>query len=88
MTKAYAGALEGTGAAELLMAQLGDAGGYVASERIEGTLAGRTGTFVVQHGAVGDATDRARSATSCPARAPAGWRRCAATRASPTSASR
>ena len=46
--KAYAGALEGTSVAELLTcAELA----YLATERVTGTLDGRTGTFVLQHGA-------------------------------------
>jgi len=50
--KAFSGDLEGTSVTELLTAQ-GDGGsGYVASERISGTLAGRTGTFVLQHGGI------------------------------------
>lgn len=53
LVKRYRGPLEGTGEARLLTAQ-GDGGrGYVASERITGTLDGRTGTFVIQHGAAG-----------------------------------
>ncbi|MEJ8280032.1 DUF3224 domain-containing protein [Pseudonocardia spirodelae] len=48
--KTYAGRIDGTGVAEVLTSQ-GDAGsGYVASERVVGTLDGRAGTFVVQHG--------------------------------------
>lgn len=52
--KRYNGAIEGTGTAEVLTAQ-GDAGaGYVASERVEGTIGGRTGTFVIQHGGLAE----------------------------------
>ena len=56
--KTYRGDLEGTGEARLLMCQAeggADAAGgpvnagYVASEQIVGRLAGREGTFVVQH---------------------------------------
>jgi Protein of unknown function (DUF3224) len=49
--KRFSGPLEGTSVAEVLIA--GDAG-YVASERVEGRLEGRRGTFVIQHGGVGD----------------------------------
>lgn len=52
--KRFSGALEGTSVAEVLTAQ-GDGGrGYIASERVEGTLDGRSGTFVIQHGGVDD----------------------------------
>ncbi|MDZ4699332.1 MAG: DUF3224 domain-containing protein [Rhodothermales bacterium] len=53
--KAYNGALVGEGVAELLMC---GQEGYIANERVTGTLDGRTGTFVIQHGGmrVGDRT--------------------------------
>lgn len=52
--KRFSGALEGTSITEMLTAQ-GDAGsGYVASERVEGMLDGRAGTFVLQHGGVAE----------------------------------
>lgn len=56
--KAFGGPLEGTSVAELLMAGRGDGRGYVASELVTGTLDGRTGSFVLQHGGVGDAEDQ------------------------------
>ena len=46
--KAYAGALEGESVAELLTC--GELA-YLANERVSGTLDGRAGTFVLQHGA-------------------------------------
>jgi hypothetical protein len=49
--KRFAGPLEGESVAELLMC--GEAA-YLANERVRGTLEGRTGTFVLQHGAVTD----------------------------------
>lgn len=54
--KTYHGDLAGEGTAEVLMCQrdasdLAAGSGYVASERVDGTLHGRTGTFVIQHGA-------------------------------------
>ena len=50
--KTFTGALTGTSVTELLTAR-GDGGsGYVASERVTGTLDGRTGTFVLQHGGI------------------------------------
>ena len=46
--KAYAGALAGESLAELLTS--GELA-YLANERVSGTLDGRSGTFVLQHGA-------------------------------------
>ncbi len=46
--KAYAGALAGSSVAELL--SCGELA-YVANERVTATLDGRSGTFVLQHGA-------------------------------------
>src|SRR5690349_7656689 len=48
--KSYRGALEGTGKAEVLIARNDAGAGYLALERVEGSLAGRRGTFVIQHG--------------------------------------
>lgn len=50
--KTFSGDLEGESVAELLLTEQV---GYLAQEQVTGTLAGRTGTFVVQHG--GLATD-------------------------------
>ena len=52
------GGLEGTSVAELLTAHGEEGRGYLASERVEGVLEGRRGTFVLQHGGVGDATEQ------------------------------
>jgi len=49
--KRFSGRLEGTSVTEMLT--VGEAG-YVASERVQGTLEGRTGTFALQHGGVDD----------------------------------
>src|SRR5689334_13977927 len=50
--KVYTGDLEATSTVFMLMTS-GDGGAaYLAQERIAGTLAGREGTFVLQHGAV------------------------------------
>ena len=56
--KRFSGPLEGTSTGELLTAQGDEGAGYLASERVAGTLEGRTGTFVLQHGGIGDETDR------------------------------
>lgn len=49
--KTFTGDLQGTGKGEMLMAGTETKGsaGYVAIERVNGTLNGRTGTFVLQH---------------------------------------
>lgn len=49
--KQYHGDLEGTGKGEMLTAgsSVKGSGAYVAIERVTCTLAGRTGTFVLQH---------------------------------------
>lgn len=51
--KAYSGVMEGTSTAELTMCQPSEGeAGYVGTERFTGSLDGRSGTFVLQHGAV------------------------------------
>lgn len=57
LVKRYRGPLEGAGQARVLTAQGEGGRGYVASERVSGTLEGRTGTFVIQHGAAGAADE-------------------------------
>jgi hypothetical protein len=49
--KQFAGDLEGTSTAEMMTAEASVEGsrGYVAIERVDGTLRGRKGTFVVLH---------------------------------------
>ena len=54
VVKHYRGDLDGEGRVRLLMCGAGAAGppedaGYIASERVSGTLGGRTGTFVLHH---------------------------------------
>ena len=50
LAKQFHGQLEGTSAGEMLYAgSATTSGGYVALERVTGTLAGRTGSFVLQH---------------------------------------
>lgn len=63
ITKRYHGAIDGHGVAHVLTAQ-GEAGaGYVASERITGTLDGREGTFVIQHDGLSEGSDQATFGT-------------------------
>lgn len=64
--KTYRGALQGTGVAEVLTAQGHEGSGYVASERIEATLDGRHGTFVIQHGGLADHEDQRTFGTVVP----------------------
>ena len=51
LDKQFRGELEGTSKGEMLAAAAGVEGsaGYVAIERVSGTLRGRRGTFVLQH---------------------------------------
>ena len=51
LDKQFHGALEATSKGEMLsgMGTIKGSGGYVAIERITGTLDGRTGTFILQH---------------------------------------
>jgi hypothetical protein len=54
--KQYHGALEATAAGEMLSAgSAASSGGYVAIEKVAGTLDGRSGSFVLQHSATMDA---------------------------------
>jgi hypothetical protein len=47
--KRYNGPIVGIGVAQVLTAQCESGAGYVASERISGSLEGCPGTFVIQH---------------------------------------
>jgi hypothetical protein len=51
LDKQFHGALEATSKGEMLsgMGTVKGSGGYVAIERVTGTLDGRTGTFILQH---------------------------------------
>ena len=51
LDKQFHGDLEGTSRGQMLAVQTGVQGsaGYVAMERVSGTLRGRTGTFALQH---------------------------------------
>jgi Protein of unknown function (DUF3224) len=53
--KQFHGALEGTSKGEMLSAgSANSSGGYVAIEKVTGTLDGRSGSFVLQHNATMD----------------------------------
>lgn len=66
--KRYLGALEAVGRGEMLAAHGGVEGsaGYVALERITGTLLGRSGGFVVQHHGLMDRGEPSLSITVVP----------------------
>ncbi len=68
ITKTFSGDLAGTGTVEMLTAMTAVEGSaaYVAFERISGTLAGRSGTFVVHHTATSAAGDQSGSWTVVP----------------------
>jgi hypothetical protein len=53
LDKSYSGDLEGTSLGEMVSAggNVQGSAGYVAMERVTGTLHGRAGTFVLQHSA-------------------------------------
>jgi Protein of unknown function (DUF3224) len=54
LAKQFRGDLNGSSAGEMLAArtEIADSAGYVAIERVVGTLHGRTGSFVLQHSGV------------------------------------
>ncbi len=52
LTKTFEGDFHGTSSAELLLAEAQGSQAYVGMERIDGSLNGVDGTFVVQHAAV------------------------------------
>ncbi|MFI6321721.1 DUF3224 domain-containing protein [Nonomuraea sp. NPDC050556] len=56
MSKTFEGDLAGTATVSMIVtgSEHEDSRSYVAMERVEGTLGGRAGTFVMQHNAVSD----------------------------------
>ena len=56
LEKTFEGDLAGTGAGEMMAVTTGTPGsaGYVAMERVTGTLGGRSGSFVFQHSSMAD----------------------------------
>lgn len=60
ITKQFHGDLVGTSVTHLtqIMTEVGGSAGYVAVERVVGTLQGRSGTFVLQHDALSDRGQR------------------------------
>ncbi|MGP3929561.1 DUF3224 domain-containing protein [Nonomuraea sp. KM88] len=68
LAKTFHGDLIGTSVVTMMVATTAveDSRSYVALERIEGTLHGRSGTFVVQHDAVSDAGEQSLRITVVP----------------------
>lgn len=66
--KQYSGGIEGSGKGEMLAAltNIKTSAGYVAIERVMGTIEGRKGTFLLQHAAIMTATMRDMSVTVVP----------------------
>ena len=52
ITRTFKGDLEGTATAEILIAKSGGGGGYTGQDLITGTLDGKFGSFVIQHGGI------------------------------------
>jgi len=78
--KLFHGDLEGTSKGEMLTAGTATKGsaGYVAMERVTGSLQGRKGSFILQHTATMNRGAPSLSSPWCPIRAPAS---CSASRA-------
>lgn len=68
LDKQYHGELDATGVGEMLAAMTATSGsaGYVAMEFVEGTLAGRSGSFFLQHAGTMDRGAPALSVTVVP----------------------
>jgi hypothetical protein len=68
LSKTFHGDLTGTSVVTMMVAttEVEDSRSYVALERIEGTLNGRPGSFVVQHSAVSDAGEQSLSVSVVP----------------------
>ncbi|MBP9085198.1 MAG: DUF3224 domain-containing protein [Kofleriaceae bacterium] len=66
--KTFRGALNATSTGEMLAARTSqaDSAGYVAMERVVGTLAGRIGSFVLQHSSTMDRGEPTQSITVVP----------------------
>jgi Protein of unknown function (DUF3224) len=59
LAKTFQGELEGHSTVDMLSVVAGgEPAGYVAIERVTGTLAGRSGSFILQHAATADGADQ------------------------------
>lgn len=52
ISRTFTGDLEGESTAELMIAKSEGGGGYIGHDRIAGTLGGKSGSFVFQHGGI------------------------------------
>jgi hypothetical protein len=52
ITRTFSGDLEGTSTAEILIARSEGGGGYTGQDLVTGSLAGKSGSFVIQHGGI------------------------------------
>jgi hypothetical protein len=52
ISRTFSGDLEGSSTAEILIAKSEGGGGYLGHDLITGTLDGRAGGFVIQHGGI------------------------------------
>ena len=52
ISRTFTGDLVGESTAEVMIAKSEGGGGYVGHDRISGTLNGKSGTFVIQHGGI------------------------------------
>jgi Protein of unknown function (DUF3224) len=52
ISRTFSGDLEGSSTAEILIAKSEGGGGYSGHDLITGTLRGKSGTFVIQHGGI------------------------------------
>jgi len=68
LDKRFAGPLEATSTGQMIAARTGTQGsaGYVAIERVTGTLEGRRGTFVLQHSGIMNRGARSLSVSVVP----------------------
>ena len=68
LDKQFSGELEATSKGEMLtgMGQVKGSAGYVAMERVSGTLAGKTGTFILMHTGIMDRSTPSLTITVVP----------------------
>jgi Protein of unknown function (DUF3224) len=52
IARTFSGDLEGESTAELLITKAEGGGGYIGHDRISGTVGGKSGSFVFQHGGI------------------------------------
>jgi hypothetical protein len=66
ISRTFSGDLEGSSTAEILIAKSEGGGGYSGHDLITGTLGGRTGGFVIQHGGIMGAEGISNTGTIVP----------------------